>query len=241
MRQVGKIIGGVVNLLYPPVCPLCNTVLARKEGYLCRECRPKVSYLSSPVCFKCGKEVDDEEVELCVDCTTHVRSYIRGYPAINYDDLMRKSIGAFKYHNKREYASYFAYEIIRHRGRELADIEPDALIPIPIHKTKLKKRGYNQAEILAEKIGDYIRVPVDSEVIIRNTNTLPQKDLDSVERDKNLKSAFISSGKIVNYNKVVLVDDIYTTGATVEACTRVLHDIGVIDVYYTSICIGKGC
>lgn len=237
---MSKALNKLKDLLYPPVCPLCGNLLGNSEMYICDGCRPRVSYVSSPTCFRCGKETGDEEAEYCADCSAHMRSYIRGFPAINYDAVMRDSIAAFKYHNKREYVSYFAYEIIKQHGRELMDLQPDVLVPVPVHRAKLRKRGYNQADLLAERLGGYMGIPVDADIIERGINTLPQKELGSTEREKNLKRAFISSGKIVNYKKAILVDDIYTTGATIEACTGVLHDIGIKDVYYTSICIGKG-
>lgn len=236
---MSKVLNNLKDLLYPPVCPLCGNLLGRGEMYICDGCRPKVSYVSSPTCFRCGKETGDDETEYCADCSNHMRSYIKGFPAVNYNDVMRESIAAFKYHNKREYASCFAYEIIKQHGRKLMELQADALVPVPVHRIKMRKRGYNQAELLAEKLGSYMGIPVDADIIERTINTLPQKELDNEEREE-FKKAFISSGKIVNYKKVILVDDIYTTGATIEACTRVLHDIGIKDVYYTSICIGKG-
>ena len=114
------------------------------------------------------------------------------------------------------------------------------MIPIPIHKRKLEKRGYNQAELLADALGKKLDIPVERELLARVVNTEPQKSLDPEHREQNLKKAFQCTEKSVSYKKVLLVDDIYTTGATIEACTKSLHAAGIPDVYYTSVAIGTG-
>lgn len=235
-----RFLSAAVTLLYPPVCPLCRTVLPVRSGAVCAACRAKISYVQTPVCLRCGKEVMDEEQELCEDCAAHERSFIRGFPAMNYAEPLPESIADFKYHNRRDYAVFYAQEIVRCHGQSILALAPEALVPVPVHRDKLKKRGYNQAEILARALADILHIPVDADIIERRVNTLPQKTLDDAEREKNLKSAFQSTDKIVKYKKVMLVDDIYTTGATIESCTRALKDKGITEIYYTSICIGKG-
>ncbi|MBE5943509.1 MAG: ComF family protein [Lachnospiraceae bacterium] len=218
----------------------CGELLSRKESYCCSECIPKITYLSEPFCLKCGKEIDSEEDEFCQDCSNHTRSFVKGFPALAYVEPVSEAVGALKYKNKRSYAEYFAREIVKIHGKSIANLGVEALIPVPIHPKKLKKRGYNQAKIIADRLGELMRIPVDDEILFRDRNTLPQKELDSIEREKNLKNAFYSAKEIVQYKRVLLVDDIYTTGATIEACTKILQQIGVSGVYYTSICIGKG-
>lgn len=235
------IIDKALSLVYPPTCALCGDLLSKDERYICAACDVLLPRVTEPACFKCGKEISDDEAELCEDCSRYERSFVRGFPAMNYDEMFKESIAAFKYHGKRDYGKYFAYEIARSRGKDIAEANPEVLIPIPLHKKKLRKRGYNQAEIIARELGWRLGIPVDDKILIRTVNTLPQKRLNDVERENNLKKAFHSQEKRVKYNKIMLVDDIYTTGATVEACTKVLHDIGVTDIYYASICIGRGC
>lgn len=238
--HIRQFLNAAKDLLYPPTCPLCRAVLPIRSGAVCTLCRAKISYVRTPVCLRCGKEVMDEEQEVCEDCVAHERSFIRGFPAMNYVEPLPESIADFKYHNRRDYAVFYAQEIVRCHGQAILALAPEALIPVPVHREKLKKRGYNQAEVLARALEDVFHIPVDAEIIERRVNTLPQKALDDAEREKNLKSAFHSTDKIVKYNKVMLVDDIYTTGATIEACTRALKDKGITEIYYTSICIGKG-
>ena len=238
-KMIKKIFGRLSCLIYPPVCPLCEEVLKSGKTRICSRCQAKLTYLTEPTCLRCGKEIEDVEKEYCEDCEKKPKSFVKGFPAMRYKEPVKRSIVNFKYHNKKSYADSFAYEIIKAHGRDIVDVAPEVLIPVPVHKKKLEKRGYNQAEVLAKRLGACLDIPVDSNVLKRTVNTTPQKLLDNEERQKNLERAFISDKKQVQYNKVMLVDDIYTTGSTIEACTRALKAAGVKEVYYTSICIGK--
>lgn len=239
-----KILNNILQLIFPPDCVLCGSLLRREEVsaglHICRSCTGEISYIEAPTCFKCGKEINDCEKEYCEDCEKNVRSYIMGFPAMNYTGPVKDSIAAFKYKGRKDYGTFFAEEIVKRQGESIIEIKPDALIPVPIHSIRYKKRGYNQAGILANEIGKLLNIKVDANLLVRTVNTSPQKALDDKERENNLKTAFQYSGKIVKYKRVMLVDDIYTTGATIEACTRVLNNIGIREVYFTSICIGKG-
>lgn len=229
----------VVDFFFPPSCPICGEVVG-KSIEPCEKCKIKIEYVRQPVCLKCGKEIADEEEEFCRDCRENQRSYKRGFPVMKYVEPMKESMAMFKYHNKRSYAKFYSREIIKRHGREILDINPDVLVPVPLHRAKQKKRGYNQAEILARELSYYLEVPVESDLIRRVAKTSPQKELSVKGREENIKKAFNSSNKIVKYKCALLIDDIYTTGATIEACTKILHEQGIKDVYYTSVCIGAG-
>lgn len=117
---------------------------------------------------------------------------------------------------------------------------PDVIIPVPIHKSRLKARGYNQAELIADSLGKYMGIPVDRRLLVRDKKTVPMKELEGVQRLKNIENAFNICESIVEYNTVLVVDDIYTTGATVDACAAVLRSHGVSKVYCACLCIGAG-
>lgn len=228
----------VADLIFPPRCPLCEELLVG-QGRVCETCRMKISYVQEPSCFRCGKEIMDEEAELCEVCTGRDFNYIRGFPAINYVEPMRESVARFKYHNCRTYAQFYADEIVRAKGKQILAVAPELLIPVPVHKKRFRKRGYNQAGLLAEALGKRLNIPVDTELLVRGSNTLPQKTLGASGRQANLNKAFQPGKNNVKYKRVMLVDDIYTTGATIEACAGVLRKMGCEEVYYTSVCIGK--
>ena len=160
-------------------------------------------------------------------------------------DEMRKSLVDFKYHSKKEYAKFYTQEIVRLYGDQIRKWNPDLLVPVPIHRSKYLERGYNQADILARGIGKQMGIPVLSHLLLRNKKTLPQKSLSDKERLKNLAEAFsyneraaLKYGKKIN--RVLLIDDIYTTGSTIEACTNVLRFHHVTHTFFIVLCIGKG-
>lgn len=201
---------------------------------------PAISRVSEPRCFKCGKEISNEEVAYCEDCSKQEKLYERGFPVFNYSEEMQNSIAMFKYQNRRDFAEYYAKEMYMRWREQFMEIGFDVLVPVPISKEKRRKRGYNQAELIARELGKYINVPVDNKLLMRRLDTAPQKELSNKERICNLKNAFFLTDLSKRYNKILIIDDIYTTGATIDACTNVLKQIGTNHIYFASVCIGKG-
>lgn len=153
-------------------------------------------------------------------------------------------MSAFKYENKRILADFFIQEVIAHRLSLLESFGINAVVPIPIHKNKYKKRGYNQAALLSARLASALNLSHYPDMLIRSVDTLPQKQFSPQARLNNLKKAFCFNSrydKLISQNtplSVLLVDDIYTSGATMEACTRILLESGISEVYILSICIG---
>jgi ComF family protein len=212
---------------------------------ICEGCRERLNYISEPRCKSCSKPIEVEEKEYCSDCERKKFHYDKGYAVWVYNDAMRNSIAAYKYSSKKEYSNFYTHEMLRLYGGILRKLSFDAIIPVPIHRSKYLERGYNQAELLAKVIGRELKVPIYTKLLIRNKKTLPQKELSDKERLKNLAEAFEISNQILkvklkSIKKVLLVDDIYTTGSTVEACSNVLKSYGIDQVYFIVLCIGKG-
>ena len=116
----------------------------------------------------------------------------------------------------------------------------EAIVPVPIHSSRRRARGFNQAEVLAEILGDKLKIPVEPQMLTREKKTRPQKELSAAERLKNLSGAFAAGKECGRIKRVLLVDDIYTTGSTIEACARVLQSAGVETVYFAVICMTGG-
>lgn len=237
VRKGGEI---VLDLLYPRHCPLCNTVLKFQEQKVCLSCVRGQKRVEPPNCFRCGKTLEDQEKEYCKDCSSIPKSYQRGFPVFEYRGAIKNALYDFKYNNQRSYGEFFGECILEQYNEAFEALHLDGIIPVPIHREKRRKRGYNQAEVLAGYLGEQLKIPVYSSYIVRVINTNPQKELNDKTRMKNLKNAFKIGQNKVQLKRVLLVDDIYTSGATIEACTQVLIDAGVDEVYYTSVAIGKG-
>ncbi len=148
----------------------------------------------------------------------------------------------YKYHNRRYLTDFFIHAIRSIHLQEIKSWNLQAIVPIPIHKNKRKKRGYNQAELLAQQLAYHLNLPCYSNLIIRQIDTLPQKQFSPQARLSNLQKAFALNPRyqdeVRNLKRILLVDDIYTTGATMETCARILLDAGTDKVYIYSICIG---
>ncbi len=235
----------IFDMLYPVRCPVCGDIVTPKSRRICNSCEKKLQLITEPRCKKCSKPVEQEQKEYCSDCERKDYHFIHGYSLWAYDEVMKKSISDFKYRYKKEYAKYYIQEIIKNDGEIIKKLAPDALVPVPVHKSKYRERGYNQAEILARGIGIALNIPVIPHLLIRNKRTLPQKQLSDKERLKNLSQAFVFNETAANNyaerpKSILLVDDIYTTGSTIEACTNVLMAHGIDDVYFITLCIGKG-
>lgn len=196
--------------------------------------------MGEPICKKCGKPLEKEEIEYCADCKGKSHAFTKGRAALEYDAAMRASIGRFKYQNRREYADFYTAKLLETCAEEVKRWEPDVILPIPLHRSRKRKRGFNQAELIAERLGRELGILVRKDWLLRVKKTKPQKELASLERKQNLKNAFQVKANAVNLKRVLLVDDIYTTGSTMDAASAILLENGAEKVYFLSICIGRG-
>lgn len=230
----------MLDILYPRCCPVCGEIVLPKGEKICPVCLKKLRFVYSPTCKCCGKEIVSSVQEYCFDCSRHPKAFEYGMPLLNYEKYARRSVTDIKYKNKREYLDLYAELLCAKFGRRIQALCPNALIPVPIHKKKRRARGFNQAEVLARRMGRILEIPVWTDVLLRTKNTKPQKDLSAVERSQNLREAFSVEKDLGGIERVILIDDIYTTGATAQACTLALKGAGVKQVYLAVICIGNG-
>lgn len=228
----------ILTMIYPDRCIVCDEVISFDSPGICKSCQGKLVYITTR-CFKCGKELYDERMEYCPDCMDTPHKFYRGFPLYVYNDGISKSIYRFKYGNRRRYAKVYGNEMANRLGAEIMKLKPDALIPVPLHKKKLKKRGYNQAKLIADELGKRLCIPVIDDYVVRDKNTTPLKLLNRSERQNNLKKAFKIGRNDVKLNSIVIVDDIYTTGSTVDEISGILLDAGVKKVSYVSLASGS--
>lgn len=207
---------------------------------ICRECLGKLSFVRAPVCEKCGKQVLTESQKLCYDCSRAERTFSANRAMLNYDDNARRCMIGIKYKNRREHVELFGKMMVGCLGDFIRGENPDRLVPVPVHSSRMKTRGYNQAELIANVIGRELEIPVDAGFLIRKKHTEAMKKLKPEERLDNLKEAFeVDRSRIPGgIRKVILVDDIYTTGSTIEACSKILCAAG-LETASICVCIGS--
>ena len=255
-----------VDLLYPRRCPVCHDI-APVGRDICPDCREALPYVREPRCRKCGKPVEETEV-FCGDCMKYPRSFDEGSSAFIYDDRMRETIRFFKNKGRREYGSVLGRLLLEACREELERWKPDLIVPVPLHRSKLRKRGYNQAEIVAGELSKRSGIKMRGGALTRLKATRAMRQLDASERRKNLTGAFAvnreelllkgsgrgeklrnggtgdagtsadDSGKCAG--RVLLIDDIFTTGSTMDASAAALKSAGVKEVFFLTVCTGAG-
>ena len=226
------------DLLFPRRCPVCDGVLRFGGEDVCPECFRKGKFIREPVCMKCGKELR-EEGEYCQDCMRKRHSYIQGAAVFEYTSIAA-SIYRFKYGGRQEYARFFGRCMAEELEERMRRWQVQALVPVPVHPSRKRKRGYNQAELLAGVISRRTGIPVRQDLIVRQKKTVPQKELDEKQRQNNLKKAFKIIKNDVKLDTIVIIDDIYTTGSTINAMATMLHIAGISRIYYAALAIGNG-
>lgn len=222
----------ILDLVFPKYCVGCN-----KEGeWLCLNCHDQIIYVKSPVCLYCGRLTPIGQ--LCTRC--RARSFLTGVIiAAHYEDgPLKEAIHTFKYDGvidlKYDLGSILT-EAIRARK-----IKKDFLvIPVPLHKSRRAERGYNQAELLADIISMEFAYPILKNKLIRTKQKPPQITLSKIERLNNLKGIFSWKGENQLKNKnIILVDDVFTTGSTLEECAKVLRLNGAKEIW--GLVLAKG-
>ena len=237
----------LTELLYPQRCPLCQRILPPSgkdqtqkswRELVCRDCRGVLPWIRQPYCMKCGKELRDDTEEFCADCAANKHLFTEGRSIFRYEGKLRDSMLRMKFHNKREYLDFYAAAMQEGAGRFLARIGAGCVISVPAHPVKRRERGYDQCLLLAEKFCLRTGLPLMRDLLIRTRYTLPQKGLGMQQRRANLRNAFAVKNASVLREPVLLIDDIFTTGATIDACCHVLLRCGVRNVFFLTVCGG---
>ena len=227
----------LLDMLYPKKCPLCHQILKEKEQLICSECSEKVRPISGPRCMKCGRPVKMEE-EYCEDCRKGAHHFTEGRSIFWYGEVWRQSLVRFKYYGCREYGDFYAKAMSIFGKKYLERWKPDLIVPVPLHPRKKRTRGFNQAAYLAERLSRYTGIPADMELVKKVVKTRSQKKLNALQRRKNLEKAFFAT-KNVRGKNILVVDDVYTTGSTIDAMAGCLKKKGAENVYFLTVCIGR--
>ena len=240
---MAELVNMIMDIFFPRRCPLCNEIVIPKDKKACISCVENLPFIQEPRCKRCSKPVVVQEQEYCYDCEKSVHHYEKGYGVFLYEGTIKKSLMDYKFRGMKQYASFYTEQIIKDIGEKLRRLNCDLLIPVPLHKRKKRIRGFNQAQLLAKGLEQYLNIPVVENVLVRTKYTTPQKKLNDKERLYNLIEAFAVSKDNVSQiidNKILIVDDIYTTGSTIEACSNVLLKAGARSIYFVTVCIGNG-
>ena len=235
-----KLIKKLVNLIYPEgiYCIICDSFIDGKRTYnICDNCIDKILWVGEDTCYVCGKPLPEGE-NLCEDCAGKDRYFDRGFTCAAYGLYERKLIADFKKSGK-VYLARTLGEILYDR-MVMEDLEIHGIIPIPIHKDRLRERGFNQTELMGQFLAKESGWPLWPKAVIRVRQTESMKKLDRWERAKNMEGAFkVAEPEKIRNKNILVLDDIFTTGATLDECSKILKEAGARKVYILTFASGR--
>jgi len=235
---IGSGTARLVDFLYPPLCAACRTPVAEAHS-LCGECWRKMTFFDGPGCAICGFpfEFEPGAGAICAACQAHPPSFDKALSVLRYDPGSRDPILALKRADRLDLVPAFARWMERAGKGLLA--EADVIVPVPLHWGRLWQRRYNQSALLANRLAKISEVPCETRVLARIRSTKSQGEMPSAKaRRRNVRGAFRvdpARRNIVKDRRVLLLDDVFTTGSTVNACAKALKRAGATKVLVLTI------
>lgn len=225
IKKLSNFIHGLLSLIFPFNCPICHSKLESKnKNYICIKCWKEIKLIKGDICSKCGRL---SALSICSLCKKNQYYFNRARAAGIYEGALREYIHMFKYKKK----TYLAEPL----GKLLSDMiendeilnKSDLLIPIPLDTRRYREREFNQAYLLADVASRRVSIPVSTENLRRTRVTLPQTGLNRKQREKNVKNIFqVNNAEEFKDKNIIVIDDVFTTGATVNACAKALRKSG---------------
>ncbi|MBI5810950.1 MAG: ComF family protein [Deltaproteobacteria bacterium] len=229
-------LGSFFDILFPPVCLLCANSL--RDGPLCKACASGLDgkRISAPVCTVCGTPFPQNSggYHACGQCIKSLPPFVMARSAYSYGSSVLDAVHRLKYGNDTALSVPLG-RIMAAFACNALPIRPDIVIPVPLHEKRLRERGYNQSLLLAREVARHMRAGLDYTGLIRVRETKPQTALKSGERTDNVGKAFaLTAPSIFNGKRTLLIDDVFTTGATVRECAKALKKAGA-EVYVLTL------
>jgi ComF family protein len=240
IQKIGRVLDTALALLYPNVCQICREGRATQaEGYVCHCCRTQrdgVQKIEAPYCRCCGLPFDGEVTVTfeCANCRDERLYFRSARAAVKLTGLVQDVIHRYKYNQAAWFEPFLAELLIQSAAPSLGNERWDFIVPIPLHWLKVRERTFNQSERLAKRLSAATGIPVNTRLLRRKTRTSTQTSLSRAQRAENVKRAFSWRPRTpLDGARIVLVDDVLTTGATASSCAKVLmqNGAGVVDVW----------
>ena len=219
-----------LDLIFPPVCAACDTL----GPLICADCLAKMPHIDEPLCQRCGRSLL-YAAPICSSCYQSSFQLQQVRASLAYLEPATRVIHKMKYSGLFELAKPLA-QIMAAKWPDW-ERDPDAIIPVPLHNQRQRRRGFNQSALLALHLGRQVEIPVDEQAIRREIHTVPQIGLSPVERLENVRGAFSADSRQVKNKQILLVDDVYTTGATMSAAADALLASGAAGV--SAYCLAR--
>lgn len=237
-----------LKILFPEFCPVCKKPSTdHRTAPICSECWQSISSYKGSICKKCGKPLVSDISTTCKICIEEEPAFkwVRSFGL--YEDTLKEAINLLKYYRIKRLSKPLSEIMLKTEPapekswRGVRIPHADAIIPVPLHKKRLRQRGFNQSALLAKYLARHIGVPLSLDCLVKIRDTMPQVGLNAKERKKNIRKAFeISNKKLIRGKNIVLVDDVFTTGTTVRECSKILKKSGAKDIYVLTLAHSRG-
>ena len=217
----------LLDIIFPPRCVSCEAT----NAWLCEACLDHIAFITQPICERCGTVLADPLKLSCHQCRHNPLQYIDGIRSAAYfeNNPIRSAIHFLKYRNHKAVAASLGQILAQTCHRY--NLQADIIVPVPLHISRLRERGYNQCELLAKGLGGLLHLPVDAHTLQRARATQSQMTLGAAERHQNVVGAFSCRSNTLVGQRVLLIDDVCTTGSTLDACAGALKEAGVASVW----------
>lgn len=225
----------LLNILFPSSCPLChNPSKDRRTAPICGDCWKNALQYRGPICLKCGIPLPSAESVTCHNCIKVEPSFDFARSFGVHAGVLKTAVNLLKFGGIRRYGSLLSGKIM-----EMDLPAVDLLLPVPLHHKRLRQREFNQSALIGNHVARRLGVPLSVHALIRNRHTIPQIGLNAKERRKNIRNAFtVIDADMVREKRVLLIDDVFTTGATVRECAKVLKKAGAQHVFVITLTHG---
>ena len=239
MIRPGLIFKGLVNLIYPLYCQTCGLKLEpTNTRYLCETCWNKISKNQPPFCIKCGMTLPGsaQEKPQCESCSKKDYVFTRAWSTGLYQGILKECIHLLKY-NKKVFMAAPLGKLMTDFIKCYLDFgNIDLIIPVPLHPARLREREFNQSALLAEQINKRFNIPLSLNNLVKVRPTRPQAGLSGKERQANIQLAFkIKNSSLFSEKNVLLVDDVFTTGSTINECSTALLQSEINNIYVLTL------
>ena len=228
----------LLDLLFPPLCHICKAFIPEAgELFICAGCLKKISFLVTPLCSVCGAPFGTENGfdHSCGACLRHPPGSICRSATL-FAGPVQELIHRFKYGHRVQLSQPLGLLTARALAPFCCQTAPGLIIPVPLHRKRLRQRGYNQSQLIGGVLAQQWKLPLEFGNLRRVRWTEPQTTLDAADRRENVSGAFaVRDPRRLEGKRVLLVDDVYTTGSTLRACAESLHEAGVAAVFAVTV------
>lgn len=235
LNKASAYLNTFLDLFFPKTCSGCGKIISSDELF-CPDCDKALVFIKPPLCPICGTPLKSGESHVCGQCLKEPPFFKAGRSCAIYDGPLSNAITYFKYQGVTALAKPLSMIMISTLSSFIKTASVDLILPVPLHIKSLRQRGFNQSLLLANKLGKNLKLPVKGLVLKKVKHTLPQVGLSQAERRKNVRGSFkVISPEDVKDKNILLVDDVFTTGTTVNECSKVLIKAGARGVFIVTL------